>query len=566
MSTLTWLGALLLIATAACTKTAPEEATAPAASFSEEFTPPEIPTPVVDWVRWQPERTGRFKIYAPERTMDTTELDRLLRVVQELDRLTSRNEAARITIRAYPNLVALGQATEAMGPVHFDDQATVHVCPAALPGEQLWLAPELWAAVLLDQPTSLDYSERMATVAASQLTVSLSTELYQHIAHRRWLGQQLAKTAIADHLPPSAARSSLIEYYRAMARVPGEVVTSKAGLASGSTKSSPGGKGGPRLKGMTFAHEGYRVYNGYGGSTVDQSLTSLAQLNVNALAVVPYTFQRNARVPNHLSIPYSAGGENDAATTYSLRQAKQRGWFTLLKPQIWVGGGSWPGDVDFDDPTKWDAWFKAYEYWILHYALLAEREGVDALCIGTELVRTTLTHPDRWRRLIADLRLVYSGRLTYAANWGEEFENLSFWGELDVMGLNSYYPISKSQEPTDGELEAGVREWLAMAAAKSRTVDKPLWLTEVGFRSVERTWLNPHAEAGERAADNVAQSRAYRALFAAAQDRPELTGMFIWKWPSYLGYDFGRRMEGKGFTPQGKPAAATLGKFYLGWD
>ena len=43
-----------------------------------------------------------------------------------------------------------------------------------------------------------------------------------------------------------------------------------------------------------------------------------------------------------------------------------------------------------------------YGVFILHYARLAERLGIEALCIGTELRQTVGARPDEWRRLIAD--------------------------------------------------------------------------------------------------------------------------------------------------------------------
>ena len=565
MSGLSWLTSLLLIATAACTRTPAEPIVAPPAYFEEEFTPEHIPIPPVDWSLWQPGSTGRFDIYVPDAQADTFELLRVNTVLTEIDRLTDQSDKRKLSLRVYPDLIALGQATERMGPVYQQEDGLIHICPVALPGLQLNLAPELWAALLPGSTPTLSLPERMNIVAKAQAHAVMQGSMRREVEHARGLGQRLLLTQISDHLPPPEARSSLIEYYRAMARVPGEVEKSTAGSHLQTTTGTRNFSSPEKLKGMTFAHEGYRVYNGYGGSTVKQSLDHLARVNVNSLAVVPYTFQRDPAKANHLHIPYSAGGENDAATTYSLRQAKERGWFTLLKPQIWVGRNSWPGDINFDDETSWEAWFQAYEYWILHYALLAEREGVDALCIGTELVRTTLNHPARWRGIIADIRSVYSGKLTYAANWGEEFENLSFWSDLDAMGLNSYYPISKSEAPTDAELLQGARDWLTMAATKSRETGRPLWLTEVGFRSVETTWENPHAGAGERESNNEAQVRAYRALTIAAEETPELQGIFVWKWPSYLGYDLGHRMDGKGFTPQGKPAAGELARFYGSW-
>ncbi len=318
------------------------------------------------------------------------------------------------------------------------------------------------------------------------------------------------------------------------------------------------------LGGMTFAHEGYRVHNGYGGEKIKPSLDSLGELNVNALAIVPYTFMRDPKKPTSLFIPSDAGGENDWATICSAREAQKRGWFVLLKPQIWIGGGHWPGDVDFATDEEWDTFFDSYTYWIMHYALLAEQEKIGGLCLGTELVKTTLKHPDRWREIIRKVRKVYGGQLTYAANWGEEFEGFTFWEDLDAIGLNSYYPISESDTPTDEELLTGARRWMKLAAEVSRKTDRPLWLTEVGYRSVTNAWKNPHADGGDRAEDAETQARCYRAMLTAGGETPELKGMFLWKWPSYLGREGGRH-QGKEFCIGGKPAARELAQFYGDW-
>ncbi len=315
------------------------------------------------------------------------------------------------------------------------------------------------------------------------------------------------------------------------------------------------------LAGMTLAHEGYRVYNGYGGAGVGPSLDSLCRMHVNAVAVVPYTFMRSGNEMTELPVPDDAGSENDPAVRHAIRRARERGMFVLLKPQIWVGGG-WPGDIHFEKENEWDRFFGEYTSWIGHYAQMAEEEGVEALCIGTELLQTTLTHPEEWRQLIRAIRSVYSGKLTYAANWGTEFENVTFWADLDAIGLNGYYPLAGSQNPSDGELRAGASRWMKLADSISRAYDRPLWLTEVGYRSVEGAWTNPHAESADRSASYEAQARCYQALLFAAGASDRLKGMFVWKWPSYLGHREGRGEANSGYVPGGKPAGALLQAYY----
>ena len=177
-------------------------------------------------------------------------------------------------------------------------------------------------------------------------------------------------------------------------------------------------------------------------------------------------------------------------------------------------------------------------------------------------MHATLKYPDKWRGIIRQIRGRYDGVLTYAANWGAEFENFTFWEDLDVMGLNSYYPLSDDPDATAAELTLGAVRWMRMADSISQVHDRPFWLTEVGYRSVDGAWRNPHAEAGDRAASTEAQARCYGALSAAVCASERLQGMFVWKWPSYLGHREDRDGRQVGFVPGGKPAAEVLRTLY----
>ncbi len=191
-----------------------------------------------------------------------------------------------------------------------------------------------------------------------------------------------------------------------------------------------------KLDGFTLAHEGYRIYNGYGGERAARSVREMKQIGIDAVAIVPYSYMANPNRPDPIPVARQAGSENDEAVLFSHFSAQAEGQYTLLKPQIWLGSGSWPGDVSFDKEADWDAFFRYYKRWIMHYAVLAELYGLDGFCIGTELRYTTLRKPDQWRALIKDIRQVYHGDLTYAANWGEECEKMTFWEEFDFIGVN----------------------------------------------------------------------------------------------------------------------------------
>lgn len=314
-----------------------------------------------------------------------------------------------------------------------------------------------------------------------------------------------------------------------------------------------------RLNGFTLAHEGYRIYNGYGSARARQSLTIMKQIGIEAVAIVPYSFMADAHRPDPIPVSQNAGGENDEAVLFAHLSAQSLGQFTLLKPQIWLGGGSWPGDVTFEKEKDWQTFFTHYGRWAIHYALLAEMYDFDAYCIGTELRYATLKKPAEWRKLIQAIRKIYTGSLTYAANWGEECEALTFWDALDFIGINCYYPLDKNETATDADLEKGAERVVAKMETISQRADRPVWLTEIGYRSATAPWVQPHAEAGDRAIDHQAQARSYAAMLAACEGKDWLQGFFWWKWSSDLDHDESR---GRGYTPFGKPAEDVLSRYY----
>lgn len=510
-------------------------------------------------------------------------------VKQLLDSLTGQTTDWYPEVRLYPTLERIGLRRDHMAPVQYAaEDEVLHLVPAFLDEDRMLTSFVLWQPFLEHAASGSFPGHNLALLTAAlqhQLATS-KNDAFTKVndqALRLWQTGLLHGTAQLDREQPSELINEAIArvYAAGMdmpkseailatiktagqkefpAKVFGAYSVPDYSPAALAHRAMPPGK----LAGMTFAHVGYRVHNGYGGEKIQPSMDSLAELKVNALAIVPYTFMREPDKPTLLPIPEDAGGENDWATLCSARAAGQRGWSVLLKPQIWLGGGHWPGDVDFATDEEWETFFAEYTYWIMHYALLAEREGIPALCLGTELVKTTLKQPDRWRELIRKIRMVYGGQLTYAANWGEEFEGFTFWEDLDAIGLNGYYPLSEKDDPTDEELLAGARSWLQMAQQVSLKTQRPLWLTEVGYRSVAGAWKNPHADAGDRPSDGGAQARCYRALLTASGETPELKGIFFWKWPSFLGGDYGPDTR-REFAPGGTPAAAVLENFYQGW-
>ncbi len=312
-------------------------------------------------------------------------------------------------------------------------------------------------------------------------------------------------------------------------------------------------------KAFNFAHEGYQIFNGYASTEATVSMNYLAKnLHCNTVAVIPYSGYQDVNKPSWLEFSDGAGAENDESIVHSLWSAQQAGMQTMLKPQVWPWN-SWTGEIAMQSEEDWAIFFDRYFRWIRHYAIMGEMYGADVLCVGVEFSKATLQRPDDWRRMIQRLRPIFSGKITYAANWGDEFEQCKFWDAVDYIGINCYYPLTKKDKPSQKDLDRGFSEILDKVEIAAKTAQKEVLFTEIGFRSVERTWQNPHAEADDRASDFKSQEMCYKSMIQGLSARPWCKGVYLWKWPAYMDdakYDL------RGFTPLGRPSEKLVEEWF----
>ncbi len=406
-------------------------------------------------------------------------------------------------------------------------------------------AIDIWVPRLQDAE-AIPPLERMLTGASSEDTASLIlpplAASFTSFLIDSWGAGEFLKR-YAEWTPTTGQAAALEKSWRtSIANSPQEAAT-----------ASPL----PFLRGFNFAHEGYAIYNGYGSRLATAALERLSALHANAVAIIPYSFLRDPQQPALIPILQRPGSENDESIVHSAAMAGKLGMTTVLKPQIWMGGGRWPGDIEMQNEAEWQAFFEYYSDWILHYAMLAEIHEFDLFCIGTELVRTTLAREADWRRLIRRIRKIYKGKLTYAANWGDEFEGIAFWDDLDFIGLNCYYPLSGQRRATDGELRAGFRRILAKVERIARRYERPVLFTEIGFPSVEAPWVQPHDDRRDVPTDDADQARCYRIVFEALQHQSWCGGILWWKYPSHPHESFQRD-----FTPMNKPAELVVAEWF----
>jgi len=290
-----------------------------------------------------------------------------------------------------------------------------------------------------------------------------------------------------------------------------------------------------------------------------RTLRTLAALGVDAVQVVPFAYQPDIEKPE-----LRFRDLTDRQVVF-IHEAHAQGMAVLLKPHIWSRQfwgpqARWHGDLRMQSEADWQRWFTAYRRYILHYARIAENTGCEGFSIGLEYVQATRERPADWQALAAAVRAVYHGPITYGANLHGEAEEITFWEDLDWIGVNVYPRLAAAPGADVDALVRGYAptvELLARLAARHR---RPVLITEIGFPSVRGAAIEPWAwPDGGDIVDLAEQERAYESTFRALSDQPWLAGLYFWKWP----------IDGTGggpddpeYTPLGKPAAQVLARHY----
>ena len=326
---------------------------------------------------------------------------------------------------------------------------------------------------------------------------------------------------------------------------------------------------------MTFAD--WRAFDArqlglYPSPNTDQSLTNLAATGANWISLVVRCGQETV-VSTTISCE-SPATATDAELRRVVALAHSLGLRVMLKPQLDFSqepdSSRFRGHIGtpFTTEDQWQAWFASYRQFINRYAVFAQDAEVDLLVVGVELGGTTHREQD-WRHIIEDVRRLYTELITYASlsSTGEppphgEERRILWWDAVDYIGVDAYYPLTRKNDATVSELKEAwsQRGHLSMLEDLSTRFQKPIILTEFGYRSADGANKVPGAYQNEASLDLQEQADAYQAALEVLWGQPWLAGIFWWQWFANANIGGG---NDDGFTPFGKPAEEILKRFYL---
>jgi uncharacterized lipoprotein YddW (UPF0748 family) len=290
----------------------------------------------------------------------------------------------------------------------------------------------------------------------------------------------------------------------------------------------------------------------------DRSLRNLADTGTEWLSLVVTGYQET--ITSTIITRTLPATPADEDLVHVIARAHSMGMKVMLKPHVDFSNdpNHWRGEIGFDNEADWAAWFASYRDFIFHYAELAESNGVEQFCVGTELMGTSYREED-WRSVIAGVRERFSGTLTYASNPGEETQ-INWWDALDYIGVDAYYALTDKDDPTVDELKAAWAPHVTTLANLATAWGKPILLTEIGYRSVDGTNQHPWEWWTAGTVDLQEQADCYRAAFETFWNKPWFAGMYWWHWstdPEQGGEN------DSDYTPHNKPAEGVLRAYYL---
>ena len=274
-----------------------------------------------------------------------------------------------------------------------------------------------------------------------------------------------------------------------------------------------------------------------GRKNSETTIDALIKSNIEWVALLPYFYQETEK-SKVVSTPDTIGkwSRKDSLFIKDIEILHTREIYVMLKPHLWMSSG-WRSNINFDDTNDWNKWFADYRKNMIHYALMAEKTNVNLFCIGTEL-RSSLKHiPKKWLSLIKEIKAIYKGKITYAANWDDSFQFTEFWNELNYIGIQAYYPLTTNSNPTLEEIKKGWNVHIKKLKIISDTFEKKIIFTEIGYRNDASATIKPWVwgsflERFYTKKSDKTQFLAYQALFEKVWNEPWFAGVFPWEWDS----------------------------------
>ena len=321
------------------------------------------------------------------------------------------------------------------------------------------------------------------------------------------------------------------------------------------------------FKGYTY---GFMAKRGqYRSEEGIKSQELLYQTGINWMCLAVMLTQETA---HSTKIEFDFGSSSsDRDIMAAVERAHKNGIKVCLKPMVNCRDGVWRAYINFADSDfagrdiYWDKWFESYGNFMKYYAELAEETGCEMLCIGCEMSGTERKE-EHWRKLIAQIRQIYSGKLIYNTNHGREDE-VKWFDAVDYIGTSAYFPVAKEGGASSEEMQKTwqwVREQMYKVYQKWQ---KKIVFIEIGCRSARgcatMPWDFTHTDLPH---DEDEQANFYDSCLSVFANEDWFGGMFWWDWSTYIYDDKETASKDNDFNIHLKKAEEVVKKWYKTLD
>ncbi len=290
----------------------------------------------------------------------------------------------------------------------------------------------------------------------------------------------------------------------------------------------------------------------------------LTRNNIEWVTLVSWAYQEDcsSATIKHYYGDSTRMRQRDSSWLKRMKSLHAAGFKIFVKPHIWISSpseGKWRSDIYPTSEKNWQQWKENYRDFILRYATLAQKGNAEMFCIGTELSRLSVGKATYWKALIQEVRGIYKGKITYAANWYNEYEKITFWDDLDYIGVQAYFPLVKNKNPTVAQLSKGWQQYLHDLKSMNKKYNRKIIFTEMGYKSTSDSGIHPwewieNAKTPKNYSPET-QSNCYKAFFKTVWEKDWFKGVHIWQ---MRGGSRRREQNNLDFTPLGKPAEQVI--------
>jgi PKD repeat protein len=286
----------------------------------------------------------------------------------------------------------------------------------------------------------------------------------------------------------------------------------------------------------------------------NESLSLLSLTHTEWVAICVFWHQDTASSTRIYPLTSSP---SNSSVAKAISMVHKLGMKVMLKPMVDPLNGVWRGEI----PPS-DAWFQSYGNFINFWAEFSQENKVDLLCIGCEF-NSNDGQTASWENITARVRERYSGPITYAANW-DNYPNVHWWNSLDYVGIDAYFPLTNTHDPTVEELKTAWSFWVNAIASWQATVNKPIIFTEIGYMSAEGTNEAPYNYVSSSPVDLQEQVNCYNATFQTFYNKNWFYGFYWWNWETKPDAGGNWSID---YTPQNKPVQNLIKDWYAkSWE